>query len=95
MRLPRVHGAVRGLDDVVGRVEVRLALRQLDDALARRAQLASALRRGGRSGNPGARRARRQNRHPFTLVLTLPVCSSQVVRRFTFPHAQMLTEELA
>lgn len=53
--LPRVHRAVRGLDDVVRRVEIGLALRQSHDVHAGGAQLANALcrRRGG--GEPGAR----------------------------------------
>jgi hypothetical protein len=63
MRLARVHGAVRGLDDMVGRVEVGLALRELDDVFPRGAKLARALCRGGRSRNAGARDARRKNAH--------------------------------
>jgi hypothetical protein len=35
VRLARAHGAVRRLDHVLGRIEIGLALRQLDDAAAR------------------------------------------------------------
>src|SRR6186997_787804 len=49
VRLPRVHRAVRGLDDVIRRVEIGLTLRQSHDVHAGGAQLANALcrRRGG------------------------------------------------
>ena len=55
VRLAGVHRAVRRLDHVVGRVEIGLALRQLDDVPSGGAQLARALRRTGRGRRLGAR----------------------------------------